>query len=89
MGVVTSEEVTGPMTKTKETPAAALAKAQADAAAERKLNVYLDRILDQEELRSDASLAIAATWKEMRKAGVDVVDARRQLVRRALTRPTI
>ena len=77
------------MPKTKEDPAAALAKANADAAAERKTNVYLDRILDQEEIRSDASLAIAAIWKEMRKAGIDVVDARRLLVRRALTRPTI
>lgn len=77
------------MTKTKEDPAAALAKAQADASAERKLNVHLDFILDQEEIRSEASQAIALRWKAMRKAGIDLVEARRLLVRRALNRPTI
>lgn len=74
---------------TKEDPAAALAKAQADAQAERKLNVHLDFILDQEEIRSTASEAIALRWKKMRKEGIDVVEARRHLVRRALSRPTI
>lgn len=77
------------MAKKVEDPATAMAKAQADANAERKLIPFLDRIIDQEEIRSEASNEIKRIWKEVRKAGYDESEARLSLVRRATTRPLI
>ncbi len=77
------------MAKSNEDPATALAKANMDASNERKLIVFLDRILDQEEIRTEANAETRRIWKEIRKAGFDEPDARRALVRRATTRPLI
>lgn len=73
----------------KEDPAAALAASQKAAQDERKLIPFLDRIIDQEEIRSDANTKIKRIWKEIRAAGYDESEARRALVRRATTRPLI
>lgn len=77
------------MAKKAEDPATAMAKASADANAERKLIPFLDRILDQEEVRSDANAEIKRIWKDIRKAGYNETEARLSLVRRATTRPLI
>lgn len=77
------------MAKSNEDPAAELAKANRAASDERKLIVFLDQIIDQEEIRREAYDKIKRIWKEVRKAGHDEADARRALVRRATTRPSI
>lgn len=72
-----------------ETPAAEMAKAAKAASDERKLIPFLDRILDQEDIRTEANAETRRIWKEVRKAGYDESEARLALVRRATTRPLI
>jgi uncharacterized protein (UPF0335 family) len=53
-------------------------------AEERKLNVFLDRILAFEKQRNAASEGIRQVWRDVSKAGIDVGEARRALVTRSL-----
>lgn len=52
-------------------------------AEERKLNVYLDRILAFEKERTAAGGGIRQVWREVAKAGIDITEARRKLVYRS------
>lgn len=64
-------------------PANAMQAAALELADERRLNVYLDRIIIEEKTRQQASENIRTIWTDVRKAGFDVDAARRKLVWRA------
>lgn len=64
-------------------PATAMNEAARALAEERRLNVFLDRIIVEEKARTAASENIRSIWTEIRKAGFDVDGARRKLVWRS------
>lgn len=64
-------------------PAAAAREATMALAVEKQRNAYLDRILAEEKLRNQASENITGIWNEMRKAGLDIAEARKALVWRS------
>lgn len=66
-----------------EDPANAMNESAKALVEERKLNVFLDRILAFEKDRTAASRGIAQVWKEVAKAGIDTTEARRKLVYRS------
>lgn len=66
-----------------ESPADALRAAQADRARERQLLEKIDRIVDQETVKNEATAKINAIWQEIRDEGFDIPQARSLLVRRA------
>lgn len=61
-------------------PASAMGEQARALAEERKLSIFLDRIVAQEKARNEASTNIQAIWVEVRRAGFNVEDARRKLI---------
>lgn len=75
-----------PKTSKNDDPAASMNAASQALAHDRKLNMYLDKILAAEKARNEASETIRTIWNDVKRAGFDVPEARTALVRRACTR---
>jgi len=65
-------------------PALALNAQNLALAEEKRLNVFLDQIIEAETARNQASDTIKKLWKVIGKQGFDVEEARRKLVQRII-----